>query len=264
MSQEPKQYKVLISTDPGKVRALNEDNFVLNKTVRRAESPFQHVRARSLREPLLCGVFDGMGGEKGGREASEIAARIAVEYYLFLSKSRVDPSGSIGDFVSNCNSQIKGYLTKHRLNRGGSTFAMAYFHDGAVNLFSMGDSRIYLFRRGSLMRISRDHTLAQKKFEARLFTLEESETSPERHMLTRFLGMDEDSDEFCAEAYRTLVMEPGDKLLICSDGLYDMCTEREIADILAVPDQPYTIQLINRALANGGEDNVTCMVIELV
>ena len=110
MSQEPKQYKVLISTDPGKVRALNEDNFVLNKTVRRAESPFQHVRARSLREPLLCGVFDGMGGEKGGREASEIAARIAVEYYLFLSKSRVDPSGSIGDFVSNCNSQIKGYL----------------------------------------------------------------------------------------------------------------------------------------------------------
>ena len=244
MSQEPKQYKVLISTDPGKVRALNEDNFVLNKTVRRAESPFQHVRARSLREPLLCGVFDGMGGEKGGREASEIAARIAVEYYLFLSKSRVDPSGSIGDFVSNCNSQIKGYLTKHRLNRGGSTFAMAYFHDGAVNLFSMGDSRIYL--------------------EARLFTLEESETSPERHMLTRFLGMDEDSDEFCAEAYRTLVLEPGDKLLICSDGLYDMCTEREIADILAVPDQPYTIQLINRALANGGEDNVTCMVIELV
>ena len=200
MSQEPKQYKVLISTDPGKVRALNEDNFVLNKTVRRAESPFQHVRARSLREPLLCGVFDGMGGEKGGREASEIAARIAVEYYLFLSKSRVDPSGSIGDFVSNCNSQIKGYLTKHRLNRGGSTFAMAYFHDGAVNLFSMGDSRIYLFRRGSLMRISRDHTLAQKKFEARLFTLEESETSPERHMLTRFLGMDEDSDEFCEAA----------------------------------------------------------------
>ena len=88
MSQEPKQYKVLISTDPGKVRALNEDNFVLNKTVRRAESPFQHVRARSLREPLLCGVFDGMGGEKGGKAASEIAARVALKFYEYLATGK--------------------------------------------------------------------------------------------------------------------------------------------------------------------------------
>ena len=166
--------------------------------------------------------------------------------------------------ISVCNNQIRQYHSQHKLKRGGSTFAMIYFQDGKAKFFSMGDSRIYLFHRGSLFRVSRDHTLAQKKYEANIFTKEEAESSTESHVLTRFLGMDEDSDEFMAESYDAIIPEKEDKLLICSDGLYDMCSDREILQILSAPNQPYTIQLVNKALKNGGEDNITCMVIEKV
>ena len=257
-----KKFMVLISTDKGIVRKVNQDNFVVNQTVRRQGNEPQHLRARAVAEPMLCAVFDGIGGEQGGREASEISALVAAKFFGFLIGINGYAADNIQDYVSSCNSQIKKFLSKYGLKRGGSTFAMAYMHDGIVELFTMGDSRIYLYRHGSLIRISRDHTLAQKKYEANILSREKAEISSESHILTRFLGMDEDNEECYAEAYQPIILDRGDKLLICSDGLYDMCTDREIYEILTVPDQPYTIQLVNKALENGGEDNVTCMLIE--
>ena len=262
MSLKQNKYKVLVSTHKGRVRSENEDNFVFKKNIKRTGNEPQHLMLKEAKEPLLCAVFDGMGGENGGRQASEISATIAVKYYHFLLQNGGAIADSIQDYIATCNTQIKHFLSEHKLKRGGSTFAMIYFKDGIAQLFSMGDSRIYLYRNSALLRISRDHTLAQKKYEANIFTKEEAESSTESHMLTRFLGMDEDSDEFRAEEYSAFRPEKGDKLLICSDGLYDMCSDREIARILSVPNQPYTIQLVEKALQNGGEDNITCMVIE--
>lgn len=261
---EQKQYKILVSTHKGRVRSENEDNFVFKNFMKRTDNDPQHLMSKAVKEPMLCAVFDGMGGENGGRQASEICAKTAVKYYDFLLKNGGDVDESIHDYISVCNNQIRQYHSQHKLKRGGSTFAMIYFQDGKAKFFSMGDSRIYLFHRGSLFRVSRDHTLAQKKYEANIFTKEEAESSTESHVLTRFLGMDEDSDEFMAESYDAIIPEKEDKLLICSDGLYDMCSDREILQILSAPNQPYTIQLVNKALKNGGEDNITCMVIEKV
>ena len=95
-----------------------------------------------------------------------------------------------------------------------------------------------------------------------IFTKEEAEASPESHMLTLFLGMNNDDNNAGAEVYNPVTLNKNDKLLICSDGLYDMCSDKEIADILSVPNQPYTLQLVNAALDKGGIDNITCMVIE--
>ncbi len=257
-------YKVLISTDKGKLRAVNEDNFTIKNIVRESGDKTQHLRANCTSEPLLCAVFDGMGGEKGGREASQISALVAAKLYDYLSSEKQPASEVIQKYVQSATGQIRQFLDMNKLNRGGSTFAMAYLNDGTAELFTMGDSRIYLYRSGRLTRVSRDHTLAQKKYEANIFTLEEAEESSESHILTRFLGMDEESPEFFAESYGELTLDEGDKLLICSDGLYDMCSDEEIRRILSVPDQPYTIQLTDKALENGGEDNVTCIVIEKV
>ena len=257
-----KTYHIYLSTHPGKVREVNEDSFVINEYTKDIEKSSQHIKGTDMEEPLLCGVFDGMGGEKGGFEASDTAALIAVEYYKYLAKSKTPAEKSIHDYVKNCNNFIKDYLAENKLNRGGTTFALAYFYEENVNLFSMGDTRIYLFRNGTLLRVSRDHTLAQKKYEANIFTKEEAEKSSESHMLTRFLGMDADSADFKAECYAPISLNQGDKLLLCSDGLYDMVDEKKIAEILSIEGTPYSTELLKAALANGGIDNVTCLIIE--
>ena len=154
-------------------------------------------------------------------------------------------------------------MEENRLKRGGTTFALAYICEEGVQLFSMGDSRIYLYRSGVLQRVSRDHTLAQKKYEANIFTKEEAEHSAESHMLTRFLGMDPESADYKAEVYAPIELNPGEKLLICSDGLYDMCTDDEIREIIISESETPTIRLVKAALENGGEDNVTCVIVEL-
>ena len=257
-----KKYNVYLSTDPGKVREINEDSFVLNKYTKDITKKSQHLKGIAVAEPLLCGVFDGMGGEKGGFEASDTAALIAAEYYKYLVKNKIPAKNNIDDYIKNCNELIQNYLTENKLKRGGTTFALAYLNQGNIELFSMGDSRIYLFRNGVLYRVSRDHTLAQKKYEANIFTKEEAENSPESHMLTRFLGMDADSDGFAAESYAPISLNSGDKLLLCSDGLYDMCDDKTIAQILSSQTPPYSAQLVKAALASGGMDNITCIVIE--
>ena len=259
-----KKYNIYLSTDSGKVREVNEDSFVINLNTKDINKSTQNLRGGALEEPLLCGVFDGMGGEKGGFDASDTAALVAAEYYKFLAKAQTSPEGSIKDYVKNCNRLIKKQLEENKQNRGGTTFALAYIFNDTVYLFSMGDSRIYLYRSGTLRRITRDHTLAQKKYEANIFTLEEAEQSNESHVLTRYLGMDPDSADYKAESYRQLTLNPGDKLLICSDGLYDMCSDKQIAKILSAKKAPYSINLVKAALKNGGIDNITCLVIEPV
>lgn len=258
-----KKYNVYVSTDPGKVRANNEDNFIINSTFRNPEQKKQHLKGSSLPEPILCGVFDGMGGESAGMEASEAAAKTAVEYFKFLRKRRTFPQKTIHQYVDNSNQIIRRYMEENRLKRGGTTFALAYICEEGVQLFSMGDSRIYLYRSGVLQRVSRDHTLAQKKYEANIFTKEEAEHSAESHMLTRFLGMDPESADYKAEVYAPIELNPGEKLLICSDGLYDMCTDDEIREIIISESETPTIRLVKAALENGGEDNVTCVIVEL-
>jgi protein phosphatase len=103
-----------------------------------------------------------------------------------------------------------------------------------VHSFSLGDSRIYFYREGIIAQITDDHTLANKKLKANLFTREEAENSPESHVLTKYLGMNCEENELFAERYRPFRLNPGEKLIICSDGLYDMCTNDEICDTLNV------------------------------
>ncbi|MBR1483240.1 MAG: serine/threonine-protein phosphatase [Ruminococcus sp.] len=254
-------YNIYLSTDAGKVRTQNEDNFVVNEITRDITRNSRHIKGEAVQAPLLCGVFDGMGGENGGAEASKIAAAVAAEFYRFLRDGNQTIEKRIGDYAENSTKLIREYLDANRMKRGGTTFVMAYLTAGRAHLFSMGDSRIYLYHEGILRRISRDDTLAQKKYEANIFTAAEAVTSNESHVLTRYLGMDAASAEFRVHAYVPVVLAARDRLLLCSDGLYDMCTEDEIAAVLAQDDAPYSIELTNAALKKGGEDNITCMVI---
>ena len=139
--------------------------------------------------------------------------------------------------------------------------ALAYIRDGFVYGYSIGDSRIYWLHEGKLFRISKDHTLAMRKYEANIYTKEEAENSPDQHTLTLYLGIG-DAEELTPEIYFPFRLFTGDKLLICSDGLYDMASAEEITQTLVSSTNPAN-DLVALALKNGGGDNVTCIVLQL-
>ena len=261
MNNTPK-YNVYVTTDTGAVRKNNEDSFAVNGTIKRPDDNRQNMRGLGFDEPLMCTVFDGMGGEAHGEVASETAALVAKSFYNFIAKDRKNIDDYINVFVNKCSQEIYTKLSCEKGSRGGCTFAMAYICDNKIKTYSVGDSRIYLYTDGTLKRISKDHTLAMKKYDANIYTWEEAESSNDSHKLTAYLGMDTSEKPLKPYAYDDIYLAEGDRLLICSDGLYDMCSEEEILSILRKDSDIISAKLANRAIDRGGVDNVTCIVIE--
>lgn len=259
---EPMLYDVYLSTHPGKKRSGNEDNFAVNTVCRRLEDQQKNLEGTSLQDPLVCAVLDGMGGEANGELASKLGAEIAaMVYYELKEKNTVDIDALVSRFTQKSNGAIVDMLNSTRSKRGGSTFVMTVFDKGLVYPYSLGDSRIYLYRGGTLEQLSNDQTLAVKKLRANIITEEEALTGPDRHKLTSFLGVDVDEEGLLPQIYQPFVLTPGDKLLLCSDGLYDMCSDKEIAALLENSPREACIGLLHAALDNGGEDNITCILI---
>lgn len=259
---QPKRYDVHLSTHPGKVRSGNEDNFAINTVYRRLEDPEKKLQGKRLREPLFCAVFDGMGGEANGELASKLCAEVAALVYYELVKNReVNIDELVSRFVEKSNHAIVDMLESTHSKRGGSTFVMTVFYNGVVYPYSLGDSRIYLYRDKHLRQLSNDQTLAMKKLRANIITEEEALTSPDRHKLTSFLGVDVDAEGLAPQIYQPFVLQPGDKLLLCSDGLYDMCSDRRMSKLMAKEPNEACLALVDAALQNGGEDNITCLLV---
>lgn len=259
---QPMRYDVHLSTHPGKVRSRNEDNFAINTVYRRLEDPKKNLEGSRLKEPLFCAVYDGMGGEANGDLASKLCAEVsALVYYDLVKSSEVNVDELVSRFVEKSNHAIVDMLESTHSKRGGSTFVMTVFCNGVVYPYSLGDSRIYLYRDKHLRQLSNDQTLAMKKLRANIITEEEALTSPDRHKLTSFLGVDVDAEGLVPQIYQPFVLKPGDKLLLCSDGLYDMCSDRQMSKLMAKLPNEACLALVNAALEKGGEDNITCLLV---
>lgn len=258
-----KKYSVYLSTHQGNVRKNNEDNYCINNVIRSLSDSTKNLKGNGISQPLVCSVFDGMGGEANGEVASKISAENAIEIYKNLKDDTyISIDDEVKQFVTKSNQDVVTSLHSSGAHRGGSTFVTVVIKDGIVYAYSLGDSRLYLYRNGQLKLITNDHTLAMKKYRANIYTLEEAQNSPDSHKLTSFLGVDLGDTDLQPEIYPTFSLEKGDKLLLCSDGLYDMCSDREILEIIAKKSKGTSLTLLEKALENGGEDNVTCMVIE--
>ena len=262
MSNSDIQYNISIFTHPGKTRKVNEDSFSVNQFVHDQEKQQQHIELSEIPAPVFCAVFDGMGGERGGRETSQIATALASDFYMFLIRNNVSATQHIGEYTALCTKRIRTWLSDHNIRNGGAAFAAAYLNEDSVDVFSMGDVRVYLYRQHVLRQLTHDHTFAQKKADAGIYSSEQARSHSDSHVLTRFLGMDDELDEFAVGLYEPLTLQEGDRLLICSDGLYDMCSDGEIAAILDQTDAADTSSLVDAALTNGGDDNITCVIIE--
>lgn len=258
------EYNIFVSTNVGKVRTKNEDNFIVNSAIRPSDKEKLNLRGKATPEPILCGVFDGMGGEANGETASRLCAEEAQELFKSIQETIEFTDEFIDVFTSNANQKVISEIEGTLKRRGGSTFVMVYIEDCVVSPYSLGDSRIYLYRDNQLLQITEDHTLAMKKYKANIYTLEEALSSPDSHKLTTFIGADTDDQGLLSAKYEKIHLIQGDKILLCSDGLYDMCTDTEIAEIMAEDSDTISADLVKAALRNGGTDNVTCLVIEAI
>jgi serine/threonine protein phosphatase PrpC len=222
------------ATDIGLVREGNEDSYLTE-------------------EPLFA-VADGMGGHRGG----EVASQLAVETLEKLFKKG---AGDLPDQVQEANRVVfERSVVDEKVAGMGTTLTAALVEGDRVRLAHVGDSRAYLLRDGDLRRLTEDHTLVHRMVTEGEISQEEAETHPQRSVLTRALGVetvvDVDDD--------TVQVRPGDRLLLCTDGLTSMVSEQAIEKVLrAVPDpQEAAERLVQIANEGGGTDNTTVVVLD--
>ena len=236
------------ATDKGLIRTNNEDCFA--------------VVADEDRLPCAFLVADGMGGHRKGELASGIAVDYATRRLMEFLPDRKDPeevADTLRDIVQKAN--VKVYLgsLESEENKGmGTTMTIAVVLEGVLVVAHVGDSRAYLLRGASLMRITVDHTLVQELVDSGTLTPEEARVHPKRHILTRALGV----PEFMSAECFTIALSRGDRIMLCTDGLHGAADDEEIRSILRRERTPASAakRLVDLANRCGGEDNVTVVV----
>ena len=259
-----KEIKISIATNKGSIRQDNEDNFTINGKGRPLSRNNLNINGKIAEDELfMLGVFDGMGGEELGEIASDIGSQFCGKLMDKLINADPEDYGKLmDDYVNAANYEICTRLKNNDSKRGGTTFAITFIKDNMIYPFSLGDSRIYLFTDGELRQITEDHTLAMKKYKANIYTLEEAQKSSDSHKLTLFLGVDVDGDGLSCEKYSPFPLPAGSMMLMCSDGLYDMCDNSTITRILSEHHERPAAALVKEAIRNGGIDNITCIIAD--
>lgn len=236
------------ATDVGRVREVNEDAL--------------------LAAPPVFVVADGMGGHEGG----DVASAIVVEEFGRLAETGYDPRDAVEAVraaLQASQDRIREYA-EVQLGRGvdprrraGTTVVSALLADadGPVWLLTnLGDSRAYRFAGGTLEQISVDHSLVQEMVDAGQLAPDDVATHPKRNVITRALG-----DPAGVEAdFFVLPVDATERLLLCSDGVTGMLSDAEVAEILSGAADPRDAadRLIEAAVAAGGEDNATAIVVD--
>ena len=255
-----------VVSDVGLIRGNNEDNYILDTCMN--VNADRHIQAQTTFEALkdqwhLFGVFDGMGGGEKGEIASGTTAKVFKDAWLRASdcadKTEID--NILRKSFLDSNNEIVHLQRKFKIY--GTTGTVICTNSEEFKIYHLGDSRAYLLRDGQLFRLTKDQTLAQMKIDVGLYEASDPQAEMERHKLTEYIGRDWTKENLSPVESEWIPIEPNDRILLCSDGLYDMCTDTNIAEILKSLPMPATAakNLVQAALANGGEDNITCVVL---
>jgi serine/threonine protein phosphatase PrpC len=206
-----------------------------------------------VHDPLFA-VADGMGGHQGG----EVASKLALE----LLRRAADGGSDLAEVVREANRAVFSKASEDPgLTGMGTTLTAVVLQGDRLRLAHVGDSRMYRVRDGSMERITRDHTVVENLVEKGQLTPREAHIHPQRSILTRALGVEEDVQVDEAE----VDIKPGDRLLLCSDGLTGMVGEEDILRILTGNDDPQAASdaLVDAANEAGGQDNITAVVLDV-
>lgn len=243
----------------GRRRTNNEDNFYFdNRLLPKENRGLKDAVAIDipLEREECFGVFDGMGGESYGEEASFLAAAVAKNSEKLLADFIYPPRKYLTDLILKMNDTVCEKSEKLGSGRMGSTAVMLYLSGEYAYVCNVGDSRAFRLRQDEFMQISEDHTDA--KF------LAEQGITGRKPSLTQHLGIW--PDEMVLEPYVAKgELQDGDQFLLCSDGLTDMVSNAEICAVMKESESAYQCvnELIARALEYGGKDNVTVIVVRI-
>ncbi len=236
------------ASDVGNVRDENEDSLVVEAEVG------------------LFLVCDGMGGHRGGALASKIVADdLPVMIETRLAKMKGHSVRAIRAMlkrtIAEQNRQLQMEGTSEAGYKGmGATVVLALLRDGRGYAANMGDSRLYLFRKGRLSQRSRDHSVVSGLLRRGKIDAEEAQNHDAQGQITHYVGMEEEGRPYV----RSFMLKEGDRLLLCTDGLTDAISDKAIAKILKKEADPQAAcqALVDAANAAGGHDNITAVVVD--
>ena len=247
----------------GNHRKHNEDNIYVDGSFRNDVTMNNTIiESRRSEEPYTYAVFDGLGGEACGEQASLIAA---------LGLKAMEDRGVAADedeFVAAAHKTVLLEAVRKDARNMGTTAAVVHIRDGKAMIFNVGDSRVYLYRSGKLTQMSKDHSVVQSMIDCGFITEEERYSSRHSGELTQYIGMDSD-EGIDPDAYKTEVqLMQGDVIMLCSDGLSGELRDDEIAAILehdAERDVKFTVlDLIKSAVDKKGRDNISVVVCRVL
>ena len=247
MSKVSSSIRIACAVDTGRARANNEDAVVVDEA---------------------CGLAvlaDGMGGYQAGEVASGMATHLVHgELSRWLAEDGGDASDAevrraLERAVDGANRQIFNAASLNPDYQGmGTTLVCAVFRGPRVLIGHVGDSRAYRLRAGRLARLTRDHSLLQEQIDAGLITPQEAAVSTMKNLVTRAVGVE---DTVLVESH-VHALQPGDCILLCSDGLSDMLPEPAIEQLMQGEPEPDALcqRLVQAANDAGGRDNISVVV----
>jgi serine/threonine protein phosphatase PrpC len=217
-------------------------------------------RDQALRQERghLFVLADGVGGHAAGDVAAEIAVDTIQQTYF--DGTWDGPEGGLRRaFVAAHQAICDAARAPNRAGMGAATVAVAVIDERLI-VAHLGDARAYLIRTGTAQRLTRDHSWAQEQITAQQLTPEQAQVHPYRHLITRALGVDVDGMPDVREAS----IQPGDTLLLCSDGLSDVAEDSAIALAAAAHDAESSARaLVDLALERGSRDNISVVVVRV-
>lgn len=230
------------ATDVGRVRQGNEDAFLAEQTV--------------------FVVADGMGGHNAG----EVASELAVTTLRYALRDPITSTEQLRELVQTANTTIYTASLDDSTQRGMGTTVTALVIIPNVNdrvlVANVGDSRTYILRNDVLTRITTDHSYVQELVNEGVISAEDARRHPQKNIVTRALGI----DRHVAVDVFSHDVQPGDRFLLCSDGLVDEVTDTQIASVLSAQTSPTEAarELVATANDLGGRDNITVVIVDVL
>ena len=238
-------------TDIGRVRKINQDAYRLHPNIG------------------LWIVADGMGGHAGGEVASRLTIETIgpyVEEHGSKGSSRTtkDREEVLREALDTANQKIRNHAREHSKFLGmGTTVVVLQISEEPpweATIAHVGDSRAYLVQLDAISLLTRDHSLVEERIDLGLITREEATTHPLRHVLTRGLGIESGVES----SVQTKLIQPTDKILLCSDGLTKMMSDEDIFEVIRQSGQSLKEacqNLVEKANRLGGQDNITVVLV---
>ena len=238
--------RIYSATDVGQKRKMNQDYVFVS------QEPVGNL-------PNLFAVADGMGGHNAGDYASAHAVQTLVSQ--IQADADFNPIKVIRHAIEAANTEIIDQAQRDEGLRGmGTTMVVATIVGNYAYVANVGDSRLYVVQ-GQIRQVTRDHSLVQEMVRLGEINAEEARNHPDKNIITRALG----AEKTVEVDFFDLKLEPGNTILMCSDGLSNMVEDRKMEEIITNPDKDITWKgdtLIREANQNGGKDNIAVILIE--